>query len=129
MANEKLTAFARQVGLDYKALLAKITQLETAIQNSSDPNLSLQQVDEKIQALKTELLGDNPSQALDTFKEIADKINKIEGSVENSIIEKIKEFRTALTSVQTKQTELETTLTELQNLDLVAIYTTAKNGA
>lgn len=129
MANEKLTAFARQVGLDYKALLAKITQLETAIQNSSNPNVSLQQIDTKIQALKNELLGDNPSQALDTFREIADKINEIEGSVENSIIEKIKEFRTALTSVQTKQTELETTLTELQNLDLVVIYTTAKNGA
>lgn len=107
---ERLIRFAQAVGLDIK-------EIKTTLANKVDKSevgqggITQQQLDTAIQGVKTAILGEGVSEELDTLKEIADKIKAGE-TPDSAIIAKL--------------TELGQKFTDLENLDLVATYTTAK---
>lgn len=108
--NEKLTAFATAIGTDIKRLTEALNE-----------RLSLTQITEKLSELeakiKSDLFGGDVTQAYDTFKEIADKLEEMDGSVALAITEKINELKTQLTELQAQD-----------ETDLVAIYQQAKGA-
>lgn len=107
---EKLTQFAQAVGADVK-------EIKTTLANKADKSevgqggITQQQLDTAIAGVKTAILGEGVPEDLDTLKEIAEKI-KAGGSSDSAIVSKL--------------TELGQKFTDLENLDLVAEYTTAK---
>lgn len=107
---ERLTRFAQAVGLDIK-------EIKTTLASKADKSevgqggITQQQLDTAIQNVKTAILGEGTPEELDTLKEIADKIKAGENP-DSAIIAKL--------------TELGQKITDLENLDLVATYTTAK---
>lgn len=107
---EKLTKFAQAVGTDIK-------EIKRDLANKADKSevgqggITQQQLDTAIQGVKTAILGEGVSEELDTLKEIADKI---------------KAGETPDSAIISKMTELGQKFTDLENLDLVATYTTAK---
>lgn len=107
---EKLTQFAQTVGTDIKDIK---TQLANKAEKSEigQGGITQQQLDTAIQGVKTAILGEGVSEDLDTLKEIAEKISA--GSSSDS-------------AIVSKMTELGQKITDLETLDLVAIYNTAK---
>lgn len=107
---EKLTSFAQAIGADVK-------EIKTTLANKADKSeigqggITQQQLDTAIQGVKTAILGEGVSEDLDTLKEIAEKISA--GSSSDS-------------AIVAKLTELGQKTTDLENLDLVATYNTAK---
>lgn len=107
---EKLTKFAQAVGADVK-------DIKTQLANKADKSeigqggITQQQLDTAIQGVKTAILGEGVPEELDTLKEIAEKIKAGENP-DSAIVAKL--------------TELGGKITNLENLDLVAEYTTAK---
>mgnify|MGYP000981368802 CR=1 FL=1 len=107
---EKLTSFAQAVGSDIK-------EIKTTLANKADKSeigqggITQQQLDTAIQGVKTEILGEGVPEELNTLKEIAEKISA--GSSSDG-------------AIVSKMTELGQKITDLETLDLVAIYNTAK---
>ena len=107
---EKLTKFAQAVGADVK-------DIKTQLANKADKSeigqggITQQQLDTAIQGVKTAILGEGVPEELDTLKEIAEKISA--GSSSDS-------------AIVSKMTELGQKITDLETLDLVATYNTAK---
>ena len=107
---EKLTKFAQAVGTDIKEIKRELAN-KAEKSEVGQGGITQQQLDTAIQGVKTAILGEGVSEELDTLKEIADKIKAGENP-DSAIIAKL--------------TELGQKITDLENLDLVAIYTTAK---
>lgn len=107
---EKLTQFAQTVGSDIKDIK---TQLANKVEKSEigQGGITQQQLDSAIQGVKTAILGEGVPEELDTLKEI---------------VEKIKAGENPDSAIVAKMTELGQKLTDLENLDLVATYNTAK---
>lgn len=111
LSTEKLTQFAQAVGADVK-------EIKTKLANKADKSeigqggITQQQLDIAIQGVKTAILGEGVPEELDTLKEIADRIANGGGSADQAIVAKL--------------TELGQKLTDLENLDLVSAYNTAK---
>lgn len=107
---EKLTKFAQAVGTDIKEIKRDLAN-KAEKSEVGQGGITQQQLDTAIQGVKTAILGEGVPEELDTIKEIVDKINAGE-SPDSAII--------------AKMTELGQKFTDLENLDLVATYTTAK---
>ena len=107
---ENITSLVRAIGTDVK-------RIDTTLANKADKSeigqggITQQQLDTAIQSVKTAILGEGVPEELDTLKEIADKIKAGENP-DSAIV--------------SKMTELGQKFTDLENLDLVAEYTTAK---
>lgn len=107
---ERLTRFAQAVGLDIKEIKRELANKAEKTETGQG-GITQQQLETAIQGVKTAILGEGVSEELDTLKEIADKIKAGENP-DSAII--------------AKMTELGQKFTDLENLDLVATYTTAK---
>nr|DAN63600.1 MAG TPA: hypothetical protein [Caudoviricetes sp.] len=107
---ERITRFAQAVGLDIKEIKRDLAN-KAEKSEVGQGGITQQQLDTAIQGVKTAILGEGVSEELDTLKEIADKIKAGENP-DSAIIAKL--------------TELGQKFTDLENLDLVATYTTAK---
>ena len=107
---EKLTKFAQAVGTDIKEIKRDLAN-KAEKSEVGQGGITQQQLDTAIQGVKTAILGEGVPEELDTIKEIVDKINA--GETPNS-------------AIIAKMTELGPKITDLENLDLVATYTTAK---
>ena len=107
---ERMTKFAQAVGTDIKDIK---TQLANKAEKSEvgQGGITQEQLNTAIQGVKTAILGDGVPEELDTLKEIAEKIKAGENP-DSAIVSKL--------------TELGGKITDLENLDLVAIYTAAK---
>ena len=107
---EKLVQVVTAIGTDVK-------NINTQLANKADKSeigqggITQQQLDTAIQGVKTAILGEGVPEELDTLKEIAEKIKAGENP-DSAIVAKL--------------TELGGKITNLENLDLVAEYTTAK---
>lgn len=107
---ENLTSLVNAIGTDVK-------KINTTLANKADKSeigqggITQQQLETAIAGVKTAILGEGVSEDLDTLKEIAEKISA--GSSSDS-------------AIVAKLTELGGKITDLENLDLVAIYTAAK---
>lgn len=107
---ERMIRFAQSVGIDIKEIKRDLAN-KAEKSEIGQGGITQQQLDSAIQGVKTAILGEGVSEELDTLKEIADKIKAGE-SPDSAIIAKL--------------TELGQKFTDLENLDLVATYTTAK---
>ena len=107
---ERLIRFAQAVGLDVKEIKRELAN-KAEKSEVGQGGITQQQLDTAIQSVKTAILGEGVPEELDTLKEIADKIQAGENP-DSAIIAKL--------------TELGQKITDLENLDLVATYTTAK---
>ena len=107
---ERLIRFAQAVGLDVKEIKRELAN-KAEKSEVGQGGITQQQLDTAIQSVKTAILGEGVPEELDTLKEIADKIKAGENPG-SAIIAKL--------------TELGQKITDLENLDLVATYTTAK---
>lgn len=107
---ERLTRFAQAVGLDIKEIKRELANKAEKTETGQG-GITKEQLDTAIQGVKTAILGEGVPDELDTLKEIAEKIKSGE-SPDSAII--------------AKMTELGQKITDLENLDLVATYTTAK---
>lgn len=106
--NQKLIEFVQAVGADIKHLNMLLGSLPSS-----------EQMTEKLTALeskiKRDLFGGNISEAYDTFSEIAEKLQALDGSVAAAVTEKLTELRTQLQAVQA-----------VVDTDLLATYNAAK---
>lgn len=107
---EKLTKFAQAVGTDIKEIKRDLAN-KAEKSEVGQGGITQQQLETAIQGVKTAILGEGVSEELDTLKEIADKI---------------KSGETPDSAIIAKMTELGQKFTDLESLDLVATYTTAK---
>lgn len=107
---ERITRFVQAVGVDIKEIKSELAN-KAEKGEAGQGGITQQQLDTAIQGVKTAILGEGVPEELDTLKEIADKIKAGENP-DSAIIAKL--------------TELGQKFTDLENLDLVAIYTTAK---
>ena len=107
---EKLTKFAQAVGTDIK-------EIKTQLANKADKSevgqggITQEQLNAAIQGVKTTILGEGVPEELDTLKEIAEKISA--GSSSDG-------------AIVSKMTELGQKFTDLETVDLVAVYASAK---
>lgn len=107
---EKLTQFAQAVGSDIKEIKSTLAN-KAEKSEISQGGITQQQLDTAIQGVKTSILGEGVSDELDTLKEIAEKI-QAGGSSDGAIV--------------SKMTELGQKFNDLETVDLVAVYTSAK---
>lgn len=107
---ERITRFAQAVGVDIKEIKRELAN-KAEKGEAGQGGITQQQLEMAIQGVKTAILGEGVPEELDTLKEIADKIKAGENP-DSAIIAKL--------------TELGQKFTDLENLDLVATYTTAK---
>jgi hypothetical protein len=107
---ERITRFAQAVGLDIKEIKRELAN-KAEKGEVGQGGITQQQLDTAIQGVKTAILGEGVPEEFDTIKEIVDKIKAGE-TPDSAIIAKL--------------TELGQKFTDLENLDLVATYTTAK---
>lgn len=107
---ERMTRFAQAVGTDIKEIKRDLANKAEKTEIGQG-GITKEQLDTAIQGVKTAILGEGVQEDLDTIKEIVDKINA--GETPNS-------------AIIAKMTELGGKITDLENLDLVATYTTAK---
>jgi hypothetical protein len=108
---ENLTSLVRAIGTDVKEIKATVaTKADKS--EIGQGGITQQQLDTAIQGVKTAILGEGVPEELDTLKEIAEKI-QAGGSSDSAIV--------------SKMTELGQKFTDLENVDFVQIYTTAKN--
>lgn len=105
MDTSKLIAFASAVGADNKVMMQLIN---TKIDNAT----LMQAIEQAKTAVKAEILGEGVPENLDTLKEIAEKIASMSGDTEGAVVQKL--------------ADLGRRIDEFANLDLVAIYNTAK---
>lgn len=107
---EKLTSFAQAVGSDIK-------EIKSQLANKADKSevgqggITQEQLNAAIQGVKTTILGEGVPEELDTLKEIAEKISA--GSSSDG-------------AIVSKMTELGQKFTDLETVDLVAVYVSAK---
>jgi hypothetical protein len=107
---ENLTSLVRAIGTDVKEIKATVaTKADKS--EIGQGGITQQQLETAIAGVKTAILGEGVPEELDTLKEIADKIKAGENP-DSAIV--------------SKMTELGQKFTDLENLDLVAEYTTAK---
>lgn len=110
MAN-KLQEFATAVGTDIK-------EIKTALAGKAEKGevtangITQDQLNTAIQGVKTAILGEGVSEEVDTLKELAEKIQQAGGNADSGII--------------SKMTELGGRLDTIEQVDLLAAYTTAK---
>ncbi|MGQ7336378.1 hypothetical protein ACTGYP_00375 [Streptococcus suis] len=105
MDTSKLTAFAQAVGADVKELK------QTLVDKVTNEALT-QAIEQAKTALKADILGEGVPEQLDTLKEIAEAISAMNGEAEQAVVQKIAELGNRVDSIA--------------NLDLVAVYTAAK---
>lgn len=106
--NKKLIAFAQAVGADIKRLNEQLSALPQSTQITEQ----LTALESKI---KRDLFGGDVQEAYDTFAEIAEKLQALDGSVAAAVTEKLTELRTQLQAVQA-----------VVDTDLLATYNAAK---
>lgn len=99
----KLHDFAQAVGTDIKEIKASIASKATGVTE--------ERLTQAITQAKADIIGGAP-EALDTLKEIADKISAAGGNTDSGII--------------SKMTELGTRIDTIEQEDLVSVYTAAK---
>lgn len=114
---QKLTEFATAVGGDIKQLNQLIQTLQTTVTQlqGREAGVSMSQVEDKIGELRTALFGGELDEAYDTFKEIADKLKSLDGSIGAAITEKLTELGEEITALKA-----------VYNTDLVSTYNQAK---
>ncbi len=105
MDTSKWIAFAKALGVDYKAL-------KQLIDTKIDSATLTQAIEQAKTAVKAEILGDGVPENLDTLKEIATMIAGMSGSTEGAVVQKL--------------ADLGRRIDEFANLDLVATYNAAK---
>lgn len=107
----KLVEFAKQVGIDYRELKTLLQQIQQAVNNKATSS----EITQAVTALKNELLNGVGSE-YDTLKELADKLTELaSGSGVGEVLTQ-------------KLTEINTKLSDLENVDLLGTYNQAKNG-
>lgn len=109
---EKLTQVITAIGTDVKNIN---TQLANKANRSEigQGGITQEQLNTAIQGVKTAILGEGVPEELDTLKEIADKVKAGENP-DSAIV--------------AKMTELGQKFTDLENIDFVQIYTSAKTA-
>ena len=109
---ENLKSLVNAIGTDVKKIN---TTLATKADKSEigQGGITQQQLDTAIQGVKTAILGEGVPEELDTLKEIAEKISA-GGSSDSAIV--------------SKMTELGQKFTDLENIDFVQVYNSAKNS-
>lgn len=105
MDTSKWIAFAKALGVDYKAL-------KQLIDTKIDSATLTQAIEQAKTAVKNDILGEGVSEKFDTLKEIAEEIAKLSGSTEGAVVQKL--------------ADLGRRIDEFANLDLVATYNAAK---
>lgn len=105
MDTSKWIAFAKALGVDYKALKQLI---DTKIDSATVTQL----IEQAKIAVKADILGEGVPENLDTLKEIAEEIAKMSGSTEGAVVQKL--------------ADLGRRIDEFANLDLVSTYNAAK---
>lgn len=105
MDTSKWIAFAKALGVDYKALKQLI---DTKIDSATVTQL----IEQAKTAVKNDILGEGVSEKFDTLKEIAEEIAKMSGSTEGAVVQKL--------------ADLGRRIDEFANLDLVSTYNAAK---
>ncbi|HEM4128985.1 TPA: hypothetical protein U1W61_000680 [Streptococcus suis] len=105
MSTSKLTAFAQAVGTDVK-------ELKQALGDKVTNEVLTQAIEQAKTALKADILGEGVPEQLDTLKEIAQAISAMNGEAEQAVVQKIAELGQKVDAIA--------------NLDLVAVYTAAK---
>lgn len=106
MAENKLEAVVVAIGTDIKNLRKAINDKETST------GVTEQQLNEAIQRVKADILGDGVPENLDTLKEIAEKIATLGGDTSGAIV--------------TKLTELGLKIDAVADVDYLAAYNEAK---
>lgn len=119
--NEKLIAFATEVGNDYKELKGLIEALQSRSQTNGQLKREIAQA---ITNLKNELMGGELDAQLDTLKELGDKLKEIEAddSIKGAILQKF-------TDINGKTQALEQWKGQVDELNLVQTYQQAKRSA
>ena len=105
MDTTKLTAFAQAVGVDIK-------ELKQLLNGKIDNATVTQLIEQAKIAVKNDILGDGVPENLNTLKELAEEIAKLNGSTEGAVVQKL--------------ADLGRRIDEFANLDLVATYSAAK---
>lgn len=119
---ELLEPVLKAVGGDVKKLNGLIASQTEEINRvrgliPSD-SVTMTQVEEKISELRTALFGGDLDEAYDTFKELADKLKELDGSVGQAITEKLTELRNEIDALKSTG-----------GTDYLAIYKEAKGEA
>ena len=109
---ENLKSLVRAIGTDVKEIKATVATKADKTEIGQG-GITQQQLDTAIQGVKTAILGEGVPEELDTLKEIADKIKAGENP-DSAIV--------------SKMTELGQKFTDLENIDFVQIYTSAKTA-
>ncbi|HFU3678679.1 TPA: hypothetical protein ACGO5J_000575 [Streptococcus suis] len=105
MDTSKLTAFAQAVGADVK-------ELKQTLGDKVTNEALTQAIEQAKTAVRADILGEGVPEQLDTLKEIAEAISAMNGEAEQAVVQKIAELGNRVDSIA--------------NLDLVAVYTAAK---
>lgn len=106
MAENKLEAVVVAIGTDIKNLRKAINEKEV------NAGITEQQLNEAIQRVKADILGEGVPENLDTLKEIADKVATLNGDTSGAIV--------------TKLTELGQKIDAVTDVDYLAAYNLAK---
>ena len=106
MAENKLEAVVVAIGTDIKNLRKAVNDKEAGT------GITEQQLNEAIQRVKSDILGDGVPENLDTLKEIAEKIATLNGDTSGAIVAKL--------------TELGQKIDDVTNVDYLAVYNEAK---
>lgn len=106
MAENKLEAVVVAIGTDIKNLRKAVNDKE------SSAGITEQQLNEAIQRVKADILGEGVPENLDTLKEIADKIATLNGDTSEAIVVKL--------------TELGQKIDAVTDVDYLAAYNEAK---
>ena len=106
MAEIKLKAVVIAIGTDIKNLRKAINDKEAGA------GITEQQLNEAIQRVKSDILGEGVPENLDTLKEIAEKIATLNGDTSGAIV--------------TKLTELVLKIDAVADVDYLAAYNEAK---
>ena len=106
MAENKLEAVVVAIATDIKGLRKAVNDKEAGT------GITEQQLNEAIQRVKSDILGDGVPENLDTLKEIAEKIATLNGDTSGAIVAKL--------------TELGQKIDDVTNVDYLAVYNEAK---
>lgn len=106
MAENKLEAVVVAIGTDIKNLRKAVNDKEAGA------GITEQQLNEAIQRVKADILGEGVPESLDTLKEIAEKIATLGGDTSGAIVAKL--------------TELGLKIDAVADVDYLAAYNEAK---
>lgn len=106
MAENKLEAVVVAIGTDIKNLRKAVNDKEAGA------GITEQQLNEAIQRVKTDILGEGVPENLDTLKELAEKIATLNGDTSGAIVAKL--------------TELGQKIDDVTDVDYLAAYNEAK---